>query len=157
MHPMPIVTIEAAEDLLAILEDFLDKSEASFALIIDRGGTILSQHGDIPESTDTTIVAALAAGSFAATKELASRVGESEFSALYQQGGQYHILMNAVDDDFVLVTVFGPKTTVGLVRFYSSRALARIAALIRELRSTARMTPVFSEHDVNVATQIFGR
>ena len=157
MHPMPIVTIEAAEDLLAVLEDFLDKSEGSFALIIDRGGSILSQHGKIPDSTDTTTVAALAAGSFAATKELASRVGEEEFGALYQQGAQTHILMNAVDDDFVLVTVFGPKTTVGLVRFYSARALARISTLIRELRSTAHMTPVFSERDVNEATQIFGR
>lgn len=157
MHPMPIVTIEAAEDFLAVLEDFLDKSEAAFALIIDRGGTILSQHGKIPESTDTTTVAALAAGSFAATRELATRVGEAEFGALYQQGSHSHILMNAVDDDFVLVTVFGPKTTVGLVRFYAARALTRISTVIRELRSTAHMTPVFSERDVNEATQIFGR
>ena len=102
-------------------------------------------------------VAALAAGSFAATKELATRVGEAEFSALYQQGSHSHLLMNAVDDDFVLVTVFGPKTTVGLVRFYSTRALAHIGTIIREARSTARVTPVFSENDVNAATQIFGR
>jgi len=134
MHPMPIVTIEAAEELLAVLADFLDKSEATFALIIDRGGTIISQHGKIPDSTDVTTVAALAAGSFAATKELATRVGEAEFSALYQQGSHSHLLMNAVDDDFVLVTVFGPKTTVGLVRFYSTRALAHIGTIIREAR-----------------------
>ncbi|MDQ3313973.1 MAG: hypothetical protein M3505_04985 [Verrucomicrobiota bacterium] len=35
---------------------------------------------------DVTIIAALAAGSFAATKELARRIGEVEFNALYQQG-----------------------------------------------------------------------
>lgn len=157
MHPMPIVTIEAAEDLLAALEELLEKSEGDFALVIDRGGTILSQHGEIPDSTDTTIIAALAAGSFAATKELATRIGEPEFSALYQQGAHCHILMNAVDDDTVMVTVFGPKTTVGLVRFYSARAIVRIGAVLRELRSSARMTPVFSEHDVNAATHIFAR
>jgi predicted regulator of Ras-like GTPase activity (Roadblock/LC7/MglB family) len=157
MHPMPIVTVEAAEDLLAAIDDLLEKSEGDFAMVIDRGGTILSEHGKVPDSTDTTIVAALAAGSFAATKELATRIGEPEFSALYQQGARCHILMNAVDDDSVLVTVFGPKTTVGLVRFYSARAIVRIGAVLRELRSSARMTPVFSEDDVDAASQIFVR
>ena len=34
---MPILTVESAENLLKALEDFLDKSDASFALIIERG------------------------------------------------------------------------------------------------------------------------
>ncbi|MBA3387150.1 MAG: hypothetical protein H0T95_11135 [Chthoniobacterales bacterium] len=47
---------------------------------------------------DVTIIAALAAGSFAATKELARRIGEVEFNALYQQGNGSHIFINSVDE-----------------------------------------------------------
>ena len=129
---MPILTMEAAEGLLKALEDFLENSEASFALIIDRGGSILSQHGQIPPSMDPTVFAALAAGSFAATRELALRVGETEFSALHQQGKQSHILVSSINDDAVLVTVFGPKTTLGLVRFYSTSAANQIAAVLEQ-------------------------
>ena len=127
---MPILTVEAAEGLLKTLEDFLEQSEASFALIIDRGGAILGHHGQIPPSTDPTVFTALAAGSFAATRELALRVGETEFSALYQQGRQSHILITSVNEDSALVTVFGPKTTLGLVRFYSVGVAKRIAVLL---------------------------
>jgi predicted regulator of Ras-like GTPase activity (Roadblock/LC7/MglB family) len=130
MHAMPILTIQAAESLLKALEDFLEKSEASFALIIERGGSILSQHGEIPDTIDPTILSALAAGSFAATRELALRVGETEFSALHQQGRQSHILMSAVNDEAVLMTIFGPKTTLGLVRFYSAGAVKQIASVL---------------------------
>jgi predicted regulator of Ras-like GTPase activity (Roadblock/LC7/MglB family) len=139
MHAMPILTIQAAGNLLKALEDFLEKSEASFALIIERGGSILSQHGDIPDSIDPTILSALAAGSFAATREVARRVGETEFSALHQQGRQSHILMSAINDDAMLMTVFGPKTTLGLVRFYSAGAVKQIAAVLDQARGEPQL------------------
>ena len=135
MHAMPILTIQAAGSLLKALEDFLEKSEASFALIIERGGSILSQHGKIPDSIDPTILSALAAGSFAATREVARRVGETEFSALHQQGRQSHILMSAINDEAMLMSVFGAKTTLGLVRFYSAGAVKQIAAILEQARS----------------------
>ena len=87
--------------------------------MIDRGGNVISQFGDMTVM-DVTIIAALAAGSFAATKELARRIGEVEFNALYHQGNGNHIFMNSVDDDTIMITVFGRRTTVGLVRFYSA-------------------------------------
>ena len=84
---------------------------------------------------DVTIIAALAAGSFAATKELARRIGEVEFNALYHQGNGSHIFMNSVDDDTIMITVFGADTTVGLVRYYSTGACQTMATLLESLRS----------------------
>ena len=81
-----------------------------------------------------TVIAALAAGSFAATKELARRIGEVEFNALYHQGNGSHIFMNSVDDDTIMITVFGQQTTVGLVRFYATSACQSLAALLTEMR-----------------------
>ncbi|MCX7886253.1 MAG: roadblock/LC7 domain-containing protein, partial [Verrucomicrobiae bacterium] len=152
----PILTVAAAEKLLNTLEQFLEKSEALFAMVIDRGGIILSQTGRPPESADINVLAALAAGSFAATRELATRVGESEFNALYQQGTHFHILMNAADDDTMLVTIFGSQTTVGMVRFYAARTAELIAQLMQQARTTpAEATPIFTEQDLNNATDIF--
>lgn len=158
MQAMPILTLQAAGDLLKALEDFLDKSEANFCLIIDRGGNLISQQGPIPEGADASIVGALAAGSFAATRELALRIGEPEFSALFQQGANFSILINAVDEDVILVTAFTTQTTVGLVRFYSARAVKRIATLLADLRANPpEVEPLFTERDLaSTGNRIFG-
>ena len=92
--------------------DFLKKADADLTVVIDRGGNVISQFGDVAVM-DVTIIAALAAGSFAATRELARRIGEVEFNALYHQGNGSHIFMNSVDDDTIMITVFGRRTTVG--------------------------------------------
>ena len=42
--------------------------------------------------------------------------------------------MNSVDDDTIMITVFGKETTVGLVRFYSTGASQNLAGLLRGLR-----------------------
>jgi predicted regulator of Ras-like GTPase activity (Roadblock/LC7/MglB family) len=157
MQATPIVTLEAAERLLNALDAFLDESEANFTLVIDRGGAVLSQAGRLPETIDPTIVGALAAGSFAATKELAARVGEVEFTALHQQGQHAQILMCAVDSDVVLVTVFDEKTTLGLVKFYSTRVVKRVAAVLEDLRGAQAAEPALTTADVDQATNVFGR
>jgi predicted regulator of Ras-like GTPase activity (Roadblock/LC7/MglB family) len=151
MHALPVLTIESANELLDALADFLEKSEGTCSLVIDRGGTILSQHGDIPETTDINVLAALAAGGFAANRELALRVGESDFSALYQQGEKSHVLMTAVDEDVLLVTIFGKQTTVGLVRFYATAAAKNIAAILTEARKDQISEPVFTAADISGA------
>ena len=52
MPATPIVTMEAATRLLEALEAFLDESEASFSLVIDRGGAVLCQAGRVPDNID---------------------------------------------------------------------------------------------------------
>jgi predicted regulator of Ras-like GTPase activity (Roadblock/LC7/MglB family) len=153
MQSTPILTVQSANDLMDALDDFLEKSEASFAMVIERGGSVLSQCGTIPEATDTTIVAALAAGSFAATKELALRIGEQEFTALHQQGENSQLFMVSVCEDAVLVTVFGNQTTLGLVRFYSGRAVKQISTVLDQARHHHHLPPIFTTRDVQ---KVFG-
>lgn len=136
MNSIPVLTIEDVARLDGALEDFLKKAEAELTVVIDRGGNVISQFGDM-EVTDVTIIAALAAGSFAATRELARRIGELEFNALYHQGNGNHIFMNSVDEDTIMITVFGGRTTVGLVRFYSAVAAQRVAEILKSLQHKA--------------------
>src|SRR5437870_5625338 len=117
MNAIPVLTIEDVATLDGVLADFLKKAEAELTAVID-----------------VTIIAALAAGSFAATRELARRIGEVEFNALYHQGNGSHIFMNSVDDETIMITVFGPRTTVGLVRFYSTGTAQQVALLLKSLQ-----------------------
>ena len=154
MNAIPCLTIDDVATLDGVLADFLNKSEADLTVVIDRGGNVISQYGDMTV-IDVTIIAALAAGSFAATKELARRIGEVEFNALYHQGNGNHIFMNSVDDDTIMITVFGRRTTVGLVRFYSVTTATAVGTLLRSLSreghgfhfdaSDITATPVFAE------------
>ncbi len=133
MTGVPVLTIEDVAALDGVLGDFLKKAEADLTVVIDRGGNVISQFGD-RDVTDITIIAALAAGSFAATRELAHRIGEVEFNALFHQGNGSHMLMNSVDEDTIMITVFGTRTTVGLVRFYSAAAAQSVAELLKGLQ-----------------------
>ncbi len=151
MNSIPCLTINDVATLDGVLAEFLTKSEADLTVIIDRGGNVISQYGDMTVM-DVTIIAALAAGSFAATKELARRIGEVEFNALYHQGNGNHIFMNSVDDETIMITVFGRKTTVGLVRFYSSSTAQAVGKL---LGSLSREGHGFSFDASDIATNVF--
>ena len=133
METIPFLTQEDAALLDNLLLDYLQKSGASLAVVVDKGGAIIAQHGDAG-SINIAIVAALAAGAFAATKELAQQIGETEFSALYHQGERQHILMSALDEHSMIITVFGECTTVSLVRFYTVNAIARLALQLKKMR-----------------------
>ena len=125
-----------AGDQMAIesqLTDFLKKSEAQWSALVDKGGNLFAQSGNTG-SLDLSILSALAAGSFAATHELARRLGESEFTALYHEGHGQHILMSALHFECLLVTVFGDKTNIGLVRFYAQQATGALDGLLRTAR-----------------------
>lgn len=153
MNAIPCLTIENVATLDGVLAEFLTKSEAELTVVIDRGGNVISQFGDMTVM-DVTIIAALAAGSFAATKELARRIGEVEFNALYHQGNGNHIFMNSVDEETIMITVFGPRTTVGLVRFYSLSTAQNIAALLNGLPRNDGHGFSFDASDIT-STEIF--
>jgi predicted regulator of Ras-like GTPase activity (Roadblock/LC7/MglB family) len=148
MNSIPALTIENVASLDGILADFLKKADAELTVVIDRGGNVMSQYGD-HSAMDVTIIAALAAGSFAATRELARRIGEVEFNALYHQGNGSHIFMNSVDDDTIMITVFGHRTTVGLVRFYSVVAGQAVAELLKSIQPAAGHSFTFQAADVS--------
>lgn len=149
MNAIPVLTIQDVATLDGVLGDFLKKAEAELTVVIDRGGNVISQFGDM-DAMDVTVIAALAAGSFAATRELARRIGEVEFNALYHQGNGSHMFMNSVDDETIMITVFGSRTTVGLVRFYSATTAQSVATVLKGLRTNTHSVS-FDVKDISAA------
>src|ERR1700744_3602563 len=115
--------IQCMDDSLGQL---LESSEATAALIIDKGGPLISQRGDVARF-DTTTIAALAAGSFSATQAIAERCGEINFSAIYQQGDHTSMLFRNIDDNLLLIVVFRAALSVGAVKYYGDVTVDRVA------------------------------
>lgn len=130
MSTLPQLLEEDIAALNVSLRELLRKTEANTALIIDRGGFLITQQGDF-EELDCTTLAALSAASFAATQSIAGLIGEADFSSVYQQGVQNSILVLNVDEYSLLVVVFPASISVGAVKYYAPVALKKVGLQMR--------------------------
>lgn len=100
------------------LTRIMKEAEAKCALLVDKDGHLITRQG-FTQTLDTTALAALLAGSFASTKEIARLVGEPEFSVLFHQGKKDHIHISLIGERTILVVIFDDRTTIGMVRLYA--------------------------------------
>lgn len=121
------------------LDELIRKTDATAALIIDRGGPLVTERGQTKDF-DTTTMAALAAGSFSATQAIAERVGESDFSSVYQQGTRQSILVSMIDDALLMILVFRADLGVGIMKYHAKGAIERIAKQLEKARERAPET-----------------
>ena len=91
------------------------------ALISTSGQPITVSPPDV--QSDTLSLAALAAGSFAATRQLAEVLKEREFTLLFHEGKESNLHVIQVTEQILMLLTFGHETQVGLVRLYTMRAL----------------------------------
>ena len=82
---------------------------------------------------DMQAVAALVAGSYAATREMARLLGEEEFSVLFHQGKRDNIQLTLIGDRTILATVFDERTTIGMVRLYAKEASVKLGSIFEEI------------------------
>ena len=134
---LPQLIEEDMREIDGALGDLLMKSEATSALVLDKGGFLITQCGDT-RHFDTTTLGALAAAMYAATQGIASLVGEIDFSSVYQQGENISLLVNNVDEHCLLLVIFRAQISVGAVKYY---ALGTIAQLAQQLRTAQARAP----------------
>jgi len=124
------------EEEIATIDELLKKmlkgAEAKCALLVDKDGHLITRQG-FTHSLDTTALAALLAGSFASTKEIAKLVGEPEFSVLFHQGKKDHIHMSIVGERSILVVIFDDRTTIGMVRLYAKESAKELAQVFQSI------------------------
>jgi predicted regulator of Ras-like GTPase activity (Roadblock/LC7/MglB family) len=114
------------------LSAFVKKSGAVCALLIDKEGHMVAKQGFV-DKIDTTALAALVAGSFASTREVAKLLGEQEFKVLFHQGPQHAILLNLIGDRTLQVTVFDSSTKQGLIQVMSNELANKVKTILEEI------------------------
>lgn len=128
----------------ALLNKMLKGAEAKCALLVDKDGHLITRQG-FTHSLDTTALAALLAGSFASTKEIARLVGEPEFSVLFHQGKKDHIHMSIVGERSILVVIFDDRTTIGMVRLYAKETAMELAKVFEQIKTKTGAKPNISQ------------
>jgi predicted regulator of Ras-like GTPase activity (Roadblock/LC7/MglB family) len=98
-----------------LLGTFVEQSRVRCALVVDRAGRLLTMAGETA-GVDGVAFASLAAADFAASDQLASLLGEEEFSSLYHHGEECSMYLTAVGGPAILAALFDETTTLGMVR-----------------------------------------
>jgi predicted regulator of Ras-like GTPase activity (Roadblock/LC7/MglB family) len=130
MPTLPQLLEEDIRKVAVLLNELLERGDATAALLIDKGGFLLTQAGETSQFDPTTL-AALASGSFLANQTIAGLVQEKNFNSVYQQGATNSMLIMDVDASCLLVIIFPAETSVGAVRYFAAPAIAQIAGLLK--------------------------
>jgi predicted regulator of Ras-like GTPase activity (Roadblock/LC7/MglB family) len=130
MATLPQLIEDDIRRLDETLREFITAADATSALIIDKGGFLITHQGD-SRDFDLTTIAALSSGAFMANQTIAGLVNETNFNSIYQQGEKFSLFVINVDEHCMLVVIFKSHTGVGVVKYYAAGAVKHIAHQIK--------------------------
>jgi predicted regulator of Ras-like GTPase activity (Roadblock/LC7/MglB family) len=141
-----------------VLSDLVERSGALTAMLITKEGVSIDEAGDT-SYLNVTAMAALVAGMFSATREVARLVGEEKFSILLQQGETRHIHISLIHDSTMMVIIFEDYQRIGLVRHEARKAAEAVSAALKRPDKPEHAeeigTPQFKEYALNLIDRIF--
>ncbi len=125
MATLPQLIEEDIQRFSVVLGELLKHTEASTALIIDKGGFLITSEGNADEF-DLTTIAALASGAFMANQTIANLVQETNFNSVYQQGERHSIFATCCGEETILVVIFEADKSVGVVKYFAEPVVEKI-------------------------------
>lgn len=151
-----------ARRMSEVLERFVDASGARCALLIDRNGQLVLRVGADP-GFDSTSFASLAAADFSANDQLASLMGEQEFSSLFHQGEKESMYLADIGRRVILVALFGEGATLGMIRIKARAAVGELSTIFAELfdrspapTGTSELEPTWLDEAEMEIDRLFG-
>jgi predicted regulator of Ras-like GTPase activity (Roadblock/LC7/MglB family) len=125
MATLPQLIEEDIRALDETLREYLTQTDASVALIIDKGGFLITHQGHSGD-IDLTTIGALSSGAFMASQTIAGLVEGKDFSHTTLQGENCSIFTCGIDEQCLLVVVFPSKAGIGVVKYYSTGTVSRL-------------------------------
>ena len=156
---------KAEESPKAILNRLIVSCGAMTALLISKEGHSMAEAGDV-SYLNTKAMAALVAGMFSATREVARMVGEQQFSILLQQGEKRHIHISLITDSCMMIVIFEDYQKVGLIRHAARKSGKTLQEYLNqqeekqsrrslETSESEISVPTFKEYALNLIDRIF--
>jgi predicted regulator of Ras-like GTPase activity (Roadblock/LC7/MglB family) len=134
MATLPQLIEDDIQKLDEILKDFLTRADATVAMVIDKGGFMITHQGATGD-LDLVTLGALASGAFMASQTIAGLVNEKDFNHTVLQGAEASLFTINVDEQCLLVVLFPSKTGVGVVKYYSGGVAGRLARQLATARA----------------------
>ena len=126
MATLPQLVEEDIRLLGRTLQELLSSTESTTAMIIDKGGFLITHCGEAVQF-DLTTISALASGAYLANQTIANLVQEENFDSVYQQGEKYSMFVLNVDEYCLLTLIFRATVSVGAVKYFALGSSTRIA------------------------------
>jgi predicted regulator of Ras-like GTPase activity (Roadblock/LC7/MglB family) len=122
------------------VDTFVHESRARIALLVNRSGQVLAQHG-FTSSYETMNVASLAAAAHASSRALAELVRAGHWKHLYHGGRDKRMFLAPLDtplEPLILVVIFDAQSSLGLIELFFQRLEERVAAIpqLRNVRGS---------------------
>ncbi len=127
-----ILSQEQLEQIDVVLNEKLISLGVGCAIMIDMAGNIITAKDDGQNKYDVYSFAALAAGNFATVDAMAKLVGEEEFSLLFHKGQDSNIHFAKIDDELLLISMFGKEISLGFLRLNVVDAIEKIRDIWNE-------------------------
>ena len=137
MATLPQLIEEDIKKFNEILSEFVNSTDTAVALLIDKGGFLITHEGEAGEF-DLTTISALASGAFMANQTIAGLVKEPNFNSIYQQGDHFSIFVINVDEHSLLVAIFKSQAGVGVVKYFAAGA---VKSLARQFKTARKRKP----------------
>ena len=128
------------------LKQFVSDAGAELALLLHPSGQVLAQHG-FARAVDVMSACALAAGIHASAGELGKLLDGRPFRGLHHVGRERQIFLAEAlwpRGAYIFLTVFGPESSLGLVRLYFDELVAALAAAAP--KEAVPTTPALAEN-----------
>jgi len=152
MERLEIKRIQEAFD--GPLGQFVRESGVRLAVLINRSGQVLAQHG-FDKVYDLVGVASLAAGINASSRALANQLGEEKFEHLHHAGRARQLFLGHFDSaagQLMLVAVFDDRSSIGLVRLFFEQFVGSIRRL--PSMDVSRTTVSATEFEAELETSL---
>lgn len=120
---------EQLDKIENILQDDLISSGVACTILIDTAGNTIAHANNGKKKYDTAAFAALAAGNYASVDAMAQLIDEDEFSLLFHKGESSSIQFCKVNENFLLVNIFGREISLGFLRLKVVEAVEKIKSV----------------------------
>jgi predicted regulator of Ras-like GTPase activity (Roadblock/LC7/MglB family) len=131
-----LTNLVISEKELREIDEYLAKtlidSQAKHIFLVDKSGQLVSKHGPATRHAASSI-AALAAGVYAATNELARQIGETEFTITFHQGSENNIHISLLTQESLLIMIFDNRAPIGAIRFWAKKICGILVPVIERM------------------------
>lgn len=128
--PMNLMEYALGQEQLDKIEEILltdlIASGVHCVLLIDFAGNIIAQGDNGRSRIDVYSLAALSAANFGAVEAMAKIVGQEEFALLFHKGETGSLYFSKVNNELLIISVFGKEIVLGLLRMKVADAILKI-------------------------------
>ncbi len=116
---------------------FAKKAGAQSVMLIDHEGHLVARQGFRSDSNDGQALAALVAGSFTSTRQVAKLLGENDFRIMAHQGPTTSIHLTLLGERTLQVAVFPSSVKIGMIQVLCTELAKQMEGILADAAKRA--------------------